>query len=240
MSTAYLTTILFNRTQINEIKGTLVSTDFSTYEVVTKTINFLKCLCCLKSSESKLNSTTSDKFKILIYTNLNIPNTGGLLGLIGYIQSELETDIALTDGVTTANVLTNLGVNTNQRNVYFWADSRNNTDSIIDNSNTTREAHDFSTDTGDDFSYDKSIFVFTNHNFSGVAGSLTKRTSSNFAYGPKTNDRFTNINFVIFNIIRNMSSRFSKIIYVNQEYCIIHEGIHNYLETLIRPIFICC
>ena len=107
-------------------------------------------------------------FKLALYTSISSYSASSTVYLAGTSNGEVSS--VGTNYTAGGNALTNLGVNAEARNVYFWADSRRNTDSIINHDNDSRVTQFFSTDTGVYFSYDNYLFVFSNHNFSGVAG----------------------------------------------------------------------
>ncbi len=250
MSVNYLTTILFTKSELTEITNItegIKDIAWEDYNVVNKTVNCLRFLNCIEAKNSKL-SANNKNIRIFVYTNLR-DEIGHLCSLVSYVNKQLRSEITLDGNLTTdasgntieeANVLQNLGVYKDQKDIGIWINqtqilSTNNSKNqdpitIIDD---VTSVTDFNS-----YSRQQSILFLTNRTYQ-KNGRVVEKKNTLHPSGPQLANRsktkFVNRNKLIFRLLKNLTanSGINKVIYLDNSYLLPFEGFHNYLSTLL-------
>ena len=239
MSVNYLTTILFTQSEVSTIEGTSSgSITWSDFNVVNKTINFLRFLNCIESKNSKLPDENKN-FRIFVYTNIR-NSYAKFHSLVSYVRGQLEIEYDLANDnildssatTTTRNVLSNLGLYSTERKVCLWVDGTS-----VNNAgpNDEKEPINF-----DSFDRENSILFFTNSIYNFNSNDNYVKTNRLHPYGPQLSNRrkkdyYLNRNKLVCELIRNLTniSNINKVVYIDNSYILSFEGFHNYLSILL-------
>jgi len=249
MTTAYYTSILFDKSEIDELNTALemitpptgwesenwVTNDvFSGRFKIEEAISTIKYLLTLRvgtDDGSKLGHTYTT---ICVYTNLD--KAVAVQTIYNHISNQLSVNVGNASSGTYLNgfgLYTDTHISGNSCS--FW--SRYPKDSKADTSKNPALKY-----TGD-YTSAAAVRFFTNVNYVTAAGTISAEANKKnnpgahlFPYGPKLNNnsdtrRFTNKTRLITGLLEN--SPFDKTYYIDSNIKILSEGVHNYLFKLL-------